>query len=331
MASPTRDAMPGPGQFNGGISDNGQSWLAKFELWSQYKGVNNQRKLAAMPLLLQQNAATWFQILPADRKDTFDNLRAAFVERYGQNQLAPWQRATRVWCMEQRPTEPVQDFVASIVQAANEAGLTDEQRLQAVIKGLRPSIRQYVLRQQPANIEELLAAAILAERTDLPPASASADVGVIADIVMRLEKQFQQFTVAAFADRRRRDDGEQRRRYDRSVSPPRSPPPPAPSTQDVRDSSRPSARGRFNSSRYQRQQPDEPSRSASRGERGVRFEERTPADQTRRAFGPPPQVCDSCGSDSHPRWRCRYRTVKCFSCNRTGHKSSVCRAAQRGN
>ena len=135
--------MPGPGQFNGGINDNGQSWLAKFELWSQYKGVNNQRKLAAMALLLQQNAATWFQILPADRKDTFDNLRAAFVERYGQNQLTPRQRATRVWCMEQRPTEPVQDFVASIVQAANEAGLTDEQRLQAVIKGSRPSIRQY--------------------------------------------------------------------------------------------------------------------------------------------------------------------------------------------
>jgi len=314
--------MPGPGQFNGATTDNGNDWLAKFELWAQFKNVNNQRKLAAMALLLQQNASTWFRILPADRKDTFDNLRAAFVERYGQNQLAPWQRATRVWSMEQRPTEPVQDFVASVVQASNEAGLTDEQQLQAVIKGLRPSIRQYVLRQQPANVEQLLAAAILAERTDLPSTvSASADVGIIADTVMRLEKQLQQLTVAAFTDRRRRDDGEQRRPYDRSVSPPRSPPPPEPSSQGARDTWR-------SSTRYQRR-PEQPNRSTSRGERGVRFDDRPQTDPTRRAVAPSSQVCDSCGSDSHPRWRCRYRTIKCFSCNRTGHRASVCRSAQR--
>jgi len=309
--------MPGPGLFNGAVTDKGQDWLATFELWAQYRGINNRQKLAAMALQFRDNALTWYQILPEDQKDTFENLRASFVERYGQNQLAPWQRASHVWTMEQRPGEPVQDFVASMMKAAIAAGLNADQQLQAATKGLRPSIRQYVLRQQPATIQELLAAAILAERTDIPAATTSTDV--IAETVVRLEKQLQQLTVAAFADRSRDEDRQPRRRYnDRSVSPPRPPPPPAASSRDVRHEPR-------SPSRYNHYSD----RSTSRGERGVRFNDRLQANPSRRDFASHPPVCDGCGGD-HLRYKCRFLNLRCYSCSRVGHKASVCRASQRG-
>jgi hypothetical protein len=211
--------------------------------------------------------------------------------------LARWQRAGQVWTIEQQANQSVDDYVASIVNAANNSGLTDEQVNQAIIKGLRPSIRQYVLRQQPADLDELRSAAKLAEQTEIPATSGS---DAITSSIARLEEQMKLLTVAAFAGRQQSpaDDNRQQwpERFQQRVSSPNR------------------ARRQVDADRYYRR-------------RDVTFADDVPV----RGHEEPSSfsACDSCGRTDHPRRSCRYRFATCSSCGKTGHLSSVCRSARR--
>lgn len=301
---------PGPGHFCGRVDEDGQSWLATFELWLRFRSINGERKAAALALHLKDSAAAWYQSLADNRRDTYDNLRAAFVERYGTARLQPWQRAGLAWTIEQQPTQTVDDYMVAVLNAGRDAGLTDQQLVNAVIKGLRPSIRQYVIRQQPTDIDELRAAATLAEQTEFPPTTTPSSTDAIAATVARLENQLKQLTVAALAGRQQRSPSPLRRRE--------SPPPP------VR---RPSADYDYTNDRqYYRHYDSLPDR------RRVRFSDSyasvpsvNAADQQQIAFRP----CDSCGRRNHPRHMCRFRGATCANCLRVGHLASVCRAANR--
>ena len=120
------DALPGPGQFCGRGDEIGQSWLENLEFWLQFRGINEERKVAALALLLKDKTAAWYQSLPADRKNTFSDLRALFAERYGRTRLAQWQQAGLVWTLKQQKQQSVDDFIAAVMNAARNAGLTDE-------------------------------------------------------------------------------------------------------------------------------------------------------------------------------------------------------------
>ena len=302
---------PGPGQFSGRVDENGQSWLATFELWLRFRSINGERKAAALALHLKDSAAAWYQSLADNRRDTYDNLRAAFIERYGAARLQPWQRAGLAWTIEQQPTQTVDDYMVAVMNAGKDAGLTDQQLVNAVIKGLRPSIRQYVIRQQPTNIDDLRAAATLAEQTELPSATTPSSTDTIAATVARLEDQLKQLTVATLAGRTHRSPSPYGRRE--------SPPPP------VR---RPTADYDYDYSRqnYRRYDtlPDRRRVSFS-GQSYTSVPLDNAADQQQIAFRP----CDSCGRRNHPRHMCRYRGATCANCGRVGHLASVCRSVSR--
>lgn len=312
--------LPGPGSFHGRPEEDGQSWLATFELWLQFRSINGERKAAALALHLKDSAAAWYQSLADNRRDTFARLRAAFIERYGAARLAPWQRAGLAWSIEQQPQQSVDDYMVAVTNAAKDAGLNDQQTIHAVIKGLRPSIRQYVIRQQPANIDNLRAAATLAEQTELPTTTAPSSNDAIAATVARLEDQLRQLTVATLAGR------------GRSPSPSRRPPSPPPSHFAARRTAADYDDQRdYNysysdnySRRYNNVLPDR---------RRVRFSEPSVSSRVNAAdlqpTSPSYNPCDSCGRRNHPRHMCRYRGATCATCGLVGHLASVCRSVSR--
>lgn len=191
-ATPTAthpDSLPGPGIFHGHIGDRGLDWLHKFELWARCKGFNDSIKVAAMSLHLDDAAATWLQVLPEADRNNWEHLRAAFVARYGPSQQAGWQRVSQLWTTQQMPGEPVLDFIAKIQRLSQDANIPAELQIHAIINGLRPSLRTFVLRQNPIDIAALRQVAYLAEQTELPSVDASADA------IRRIEEQLQQLTL----------------------------------------------------------------------------------------------------------------------------------------
>lgn len=309
------DQLPGPGHFSGHQQENGRDWLETFEIWAQCKGITDDVKASALALHLRDAAATWLRIQHTDVRSSWRDLRAAFLDRYGPDRQAGWQKAGQIWTMTQQVGQPVLDFIDSVERVARDADIPAELQFAAVVNGLRPSIRAFVLRQSPENLDALRHAARLAERTELP--SGTDDT---AEAIRRIERQLAQLSCntlqSATSDRRPypESDDEYRRRHTSPSPATRRPP-------SSRSPSRERAPPRGEDRYYRRQDNNRHRDQTPHDRRRVTFEDQS---NSRNRHFPP---CDSCGRRNHPRSRCYYRDATCTACSRTGHLSSVCRSA----
>ncbi len=352
------DTLPGPGIFRGRPTEHGLDWLAKFELWSRCRSCPEEVMVAAFQLHLEEGAATWMHALPDTERDTWYHLRAAFVARYGPNRNTGWQRASELWAMQQTANETALDFADRVQRLAREADVAVDVTMGAILNGLRPSLRGAIIRQNPADLTALRAAARNAEMTEMTSSENNAEA------IRRIEQQLQQLTLHAMTSSADRGRPASRDR-DRQTPPSRSPSWDRRTNADRRqqqpsyDRRPPHLRDAFRGRQqgdYRRQQ-DRPSRtpaadddaqSAPRqhdqgdgdvdrrqenfryrrsqspaAERHVTFAE-TRDGRARQSFPP----CDSCGRKNHPRSRCYYRNAECAFCGRVGHIQDVCRAAR---
>jgi hypothetical protein len=148
---PAPDNLPMPAPFWGANYERGRDWLQSFQLWAAYRGQQDPAKAAALPLLLREAALRWYNTLPAATRNNWPLLEQAFTLRYGLDPRAEWQRVSLVWATHQGPQEiqeSVQDNVARVLQTSDDAGIPQDNpglqintRKNAVISGLRPSVR----------------------------------------------------------------------------------------------------------------------------------------------------------------------------------------------
>ena len=81
-AVPQNDNLPSPGIFSGKATENGVEFLQRFELWANYRNLNDAARLNAFALLLRDCANLWFRVLPDDNKDTWAHLKQSFNQRF---------------------------------------------------------------------------------------------------------------------------------------------------------------------------------------------------------------------------------------------------------
>ena len=116
-------------------------------------------------LLMKRSADTWFSSLPTADRANFTRVTALFEEKYAPAPISLWRKASELWSRDQKPQESVEEFYASMSRRASEVGATADMTRYAVIRGLRPELRTYVLQQNPTTITALLDAAKIAEAT----------------------------------------------------------------------------------------------------------------------------------------------------------------------
>jgi len=70
-----------------------------------------------------------------------------------------------MWSRDQKPNEPVDDYYADMPRKSREVQTSAGMTQFAIMRGLRPAYRTYVMQQNPTTIAELLEAAKVAEAT----------------------------------------------------------------------------------------------------------------------------------------------------------------------
>ena len=74
-----------------------------------------------------------------------------------------WKESGLLWSQSQKDSEKVEDFVTRIRKSARRLDLDPKTLCDAVINGLRPKIRMFVLQQKVDSLEELIKIAKIAE------------------------------------------------------------------------------------------------------------------------------------------------------------------------
>ena len=136
--------------------------------------------------------------------------------------------------------EAVQDFIAKVRQAAADVNLPEEQIKFVIINGLRSALRAHAIRSNPADLQALIDATVLAEQSEIVVPNAS-----VIDGIARLEKQLQDMQISVV--RQRDTISPRREHYDRYRTPSQSPNR-RPTTRDYRTSDFNRQSGRYDRS-----------------------------------------------------------------------------------
>lgn len=310
-----------PSPFTGNQQEDILEFLKNFELWSTFRRMSGAQKLAALPLLLKNGAAVWFNTQSQATRESFIALRDALTLRYGPKATDAWKRAADLWSLKQLPHQSVDDFLTSVQQAAQKLDVDAGQTFLVALNGLRSNIRQHVLQHDLTTIEGLRKWGRLTELSQEDQSDTDHHIRhTVSELAAIREelKQLQITSVAAINSTRRRTPSPHHVTFvDQSPKPVLEPrlEPYATSTSRGYPPSAQSYPGHSENNRPHDSpswRPRPPYRSQ-------------PLNSWRTTSKP---TCGNCGGIHTSNNFCRARGVTCFRCSKRGHLQSVCRSTR---
>ena len=328
------DSSLAPAAFRGDGSDSPIDWLQYFQRYVAFKQLPDAAALPLFALLMRGPANTWFTTLSDQVQNNYDQLLAAFHAKYDPTPTSLWKRASDFWNRDQKSAESVEVYVADMIKRATECHAADDMTRYAIIKGLRPEIRAYVLQQAPTSTSALLEAAKIAEDTVAPPTASLTEE--VLEAIRRLETRS---TATVDDPRRSRSPSPASRRYGSTSRERRV------HFQDQRMSyaaPTPAYQPSYGAPAYSPQhghQPRNPSpwqpspyvtpasADVQRQRNHVRGAPNARGGRLRAASSSSDRltVCGNCGRN-HPAGACAARGQICRSCNKRNHFARCCRS-----
>ena len=294
-------------------------WLSRFDQlaqlynWYELKEdgqYKHDNRAQYFPLFLAFGSAaeTWFSTLDQDTKNSFDEIAAAFEKRFF---LAEGARVGQVHNFYNRkflPAEKIEDYIDEMRRRADQLGKSKQDTQDAIVMGLPPNVKQFIISKEPKNMDELSKYARMALAIDNPSQTTS-DLPVLVATTIRQElqkvlKPESGNEVAATFPVGPRENQRPNRRFDRGQSRTTSQqyqPPPFQRRQQGRPVT--------NSQQYTPQQRYNTDRSA------VFQQAKCPR-------------CLGTLSNRHTFQTCVFRTAQCNYCQKVGHLARACRAAR---
>jgi hypothetical protein len=290
-----------PPKFTGMSGDDSHRWLNKLENYFLVKKIEGDQRAAVLSLLLDSAARDWYEALPDETRGKYDDLLKAFKDRYITS-TNTWKEVADIFSKTQKPGEPTLDYIAAKRRMANQAKLPPEQTLQAIITGLDPAIRPFLLQKAPKDLPELEAAAKTIDGSQgthaaggsLETCAASllqAIANIKSDVAELNSKVDTHVTVSAVSTKWNQQSGSNRDRGNYQ-------------NHTQRDVNSQGFRGNYQRDNERFSRPGQ-----VQGQR---------------------QPCQGCGK-FHFRANCPHRETICNFCNIQGHIASVCRKARQQN
>jgi hypothetical protein len=143
--------------------EKADEWLEQFEKYTQFRGIEGEKKLQLFHLLMKEQALIWLRSLPATTKNNLQSLMDEFRLRNAPSIVDKWQRTRDIWSRQQSSSESVNDYIAFMQAAAQKAGMDETALVHPIIRGLKPDIRLFVLHNGAQTVQDILKAARISE------------------------------------------------------------------------------------------------------------------------------------------------------------------------
>ena len=164
-----RDDGLSPGQFHGGLDENGSEWLRQLQNYCAFRGFNDVKSLALMKVLLTDAAANWVESLDEKSTGTYAALVTSFKSRYMQPDALKYKSAKELYSRKQKCDESAVAYIETMTKLAREVvadvGQAEDFARFAILNGLKSNIANFVLQREPKTLSDVVSAARIAEMT----------------------------------------------------------------------------------------------------------------------------------------------------------------------
>jgi len=162
---------------------NVDKWLQSFELYTSFKRMLSTDKLGLLQVMLTEQAADWLAALPRSSKLQYDILVTALKKRYGLSEAEQWKAEKDLWGRMQGSSESVDEYVTTMQLMANKVSMPAETLKKAIIQGLKPELRLFVLNAKAKDIQELLVVARTCEAARSADGNQKTNIDTLTDMV----------------------------------------------------------------------------------------------------------------------------------------------------
>lgn len=323
-----------PASFCGSQNSDPKTWLNDFNLYCQLKGLKEDGRIALFLLSMKDVAHTWVMTVNEDDKKKFETLTTAFTARFSPVDSGTPDKMKALWTTCQGTSEPVRNFIDRMIALSAGLELTETVLLSAIQAGLKPSVRQFVTRQQPKTMKILMESAMLAEQTEFSSEATIPDA--LSRTLQRLEDKLDNTHLAAISSRPHQSSRSDETYNVETTSPSRnirtadfdepsrnfrygrSPSVHQPPSSDHRKFRSPSP-----SSNHYRRSP-----SAERRQQRSNFDYQPSWNQENMQGSDYSYFCFRCLGTNHSEFSCRHIYTRCRFCHNIGHVIRACRKRQ---
>ena len=146
-----------PQSFDGTRLDSANKWLRNFNRYGNLAGVNGGDRCTLLGLLLSGTAETWYNSLPQEVREDYDELERRFRAKYVDAESTRMQRQMSTLTRMQQTGESVDAYFTDARSKLEEHHFPQDFEITLLINGLRSDIKGLVMQHQPFNnVDDLL-------------------------------------------------------------------------------------------------------------------------------------------------------------------------------
>ena len=139
--------------FSGAESEDVNEFIIRFAQMGTFYKWEEARMLAALPLYLTGNATAWYNTCAKTPGQSLQDILKALTKQFDPS-TNRWLLRQKLDKRNQGTTESLDEYTTDIRRLCQRLELPKSEWLHSFMRGLRPSIRNYVYLQQPNNFEE---------------------------------------------------------------------------------------------------------------------------------------------------------------------------------
>ena len=169
--------------FRGDECEDAHEFIRNYKRAGRLNGWDDNNLALGLPLYLKGHASAWFQTLPTADEMSFDELSEQLITHFASG-ASEWRVRPALGQQRQLGKESVADYSYSLRTHCARINFPRSECTHYFVQGLLPEIREYVILQQPENLESAENFAKLKEsvfagsskRTDFNPKEVSAQI-----------------------------------------------------------------------------------------------------------------------------------------------------------
>ena len=138
--------------FKGDECEDAHEFFRNYKRADRLNGWDDNNLALGLPLYLKGHASAWFKTLLAAEKMSFDELSEQLITHFASG-ASKWRVRQALGLQQQLEKESVADYSYSLPTHCARINSPRSEQTHYFVRGLLPEIQEYVILQQPENLE----------------------------------------------------------------------------------------------------------------------------------------------------------------------------------